>query len=257
MSKAKTGTKEWSQASYNIARGCSHDCLYCYARANAARFKQVLPAKWANQCLLDKPPKIPCHGQTVMFPTTHDITPLFLNASVKAIRTLLDSDNRVLIVSKPHFTCIQALAGDFQAQRDRIMFRFTIGAWDDAILKYWEPGAPAFGERLASLRLAQRMGYRTSVSIEPMLDLPRVSLLVDLLDPFVTRTIWIGVMNKIAQRMHCVTAKDWEMRSRIEAQSTSQALLPIYNELSGNPKIRWKESITTLLGLPPSQDDWD
>lgn len=31
MSKKKTGTREWSESSLNIAIGCKNNCRYCYA----------------------------------------------------------------------------------------------------------------------------------------------------------------------------------------------------------------------------------
>lgn len=34
-----TGTQEWAEVTENIARGCVHDCLYCFAATNAKRFK--------------------------------------------------------------------------------------------------------------------------------------------------------------------------------------------------------------------------
>ena len=34
-----SGTHEWAEVTENIARGCPHNCLYCYAAQNAKRFK--------------------------------------------------------------------------------------------------------------------------------------------------------------------------------------------------------------------------
>jgi DNA repair photolyase len=39
------GTKEWADKTVNCCTGCSHDCLYCYAKGMAVRFKQVLPGQ--------------------------------------------------------------------------------------------------------------------------------------------------------------------------------------------------------------------
>ena len=33
------GTKEWSNVSINIAKGCYHNCGYCYARKIATRYR--------------------------------------------------------------------------------------------------------------------------------------------------------------------------------------------------------------------------
>lgn len=34
-----TGTAEWAEVNVNICRGCVNNCLYCYAAANAKRYK--------------------------------------------------------------------------------------------------------------------------------------------------------------------------------------------------------------------------
>ena len=47
------GTKERSDFSYNICKGCEHGCLYCYARSHASRFDEQIriPDKWRQQKL--------------------------------------------------------------------------------------------------------------------------------------------------------------------------------------------------------------
>lgn len=52
-------------------------------------------------------------------------------------------------------------------------------------------------ERIAALSLARTFGFRTSVSIEPMLEDANGAIeVVEAVRPFVTDTIWIGKMNK-------------------------------------------------------------
>jgi hypothetical protein len=120
----------------------------------------------------------------------------------------------------------------------------------DSILEYWEPGAPRYIERLNALRCAYDKAYATSVSIEPMLDASNVVWLVKHFKPYVSDTIWIGKMNKPEQR---VKAKTWEDRERlrliIEGQ-TDEKIKAIYESLKGEPKVRWKESIKSVVGLP-------
>ena len=42
-----TGTREWASTNVNIAKGCEHNCKYCYGRSNALRFKQIdSPSSW-------------------------------------------------------------------------------------------------------------------------------------------------------------------------------------------------------------------
>jgi len=76
--------------------------------------------------------------------------------------------------SKPRLDCIRRLCREFADNRDRLEFRFTIGAMDDTILSLWESGAPGFKERFDSLKLAYRKGFAVSVNVEPMLDAANV-----------------------------------------------------------------------------------
>jgi DNA repair photolyase len=47
MSKNKAiNTWQWATKTINCCTGCSHDCLYCYAKSMAIRFKQVTAAQW-------------------------------------------------------------------------------------------------------------------------------------------------------------------------------------------------------------------
>jgi hypothetical protein len=106
---------------------------------------------------------------------------------------ILAPGNSVLITSKPHPECIRAVCERFAAHNrtgtNRIMFRFTIGATDDVILRYWDRNAPTFRERLAALEYAFRAEFRTSVSVEPMLDSEHVAQLFHTLKPFVNNSI--------------------------------------------------------------------
>ncbi len=65
------------------------------------------------------------------------------------------------------------------------------------MLKFWEPNAPSFEERLRSLKYAYDKGYKTSISIEPFLDKDPY-VLVEKLMPFTSKSIWIGKMNYVS-----------------------------------------------------------
>ena len=119
-SKVKTGTREWSGYSVNIAHGCSHDCRYCYAKYNGIhRFKTVAEGKWPDmkvrQNAVDK--AYPRYDDVVMYPTTHDITPAIINEYHCVLHKLLDAGNKVLIVTKPHLECIRLIVESCKSQR--------------------------------------------------------------------------------------------------------------------------------------------
>lgn len=246
------GTKEWAVAEINCSRGCPHGCLYCYARYKQVEVEGLLSAEEWLQCrdIEEEVNRIhPNYGGQVMFPTAHDILPENLTSALTVIRNLLESGNKVLVVSKPHLGCIQQLCQEFYDARENILFRFTITARDTEILGFWEPEAPDYQERLMSLRSCYERGFNTSVSIEPMLHREDVVNMVKELLPYVSHSIWIGKMNKIESRV----AKNPSTRSeiaRIEQGQSDTSLMTLFDELKHIKKIRWKESVKKVVGLP-------
>lgn len=246
-----TGTREWSDHSYNIASGCAHGCLYCYGRARAIRFAGLTdPDDWQAE-RLDPGQVIRSkhgYGGVVMFPTTHDITPSLLPSALKTLRNLLVSGNDVLIVSKPHLKVIRRLCRELSAYRDRILYRFTITCGRPKLARIWEPGAPCPSERIAALRYAYRQGFRTSVSMEPMLeDNSRMCALVDRVSPFVTDTIWLGKLNGGVPKVYQARPQVKASLAKIRQGQSDAHILALYSLLNPDPKIRWKDSIKKVL----------
>lgn len=248
-----TGTKEWAVAEINCSQGCPHDCRYCYARYDAVIRKHQCTAEEWKICkpLEDnKRKEVILYGGQVMFPTAHDIVPENLDVFMIGLRKLLDKGNRILIVSKPHHDCIAKICRDFSFAKDSILFRFTITARKTKLLQYWEPGAPGYKERVACLELAYSLGFATSVSIEPMLDTKDVVGMVHELLPFVTDSVWLGKMNKIDSRVQIETHYDRQEVDRIIKGQQDEIIVAIYDQLKNIGKVRWKESIKQVLGLP-------
>lgn len=246
------GTREWAVANIDCCTGCSHGCRYCYARYDAVvKKKTVQAADWGNPVVRpeDVERDFPRYPGQVMFPTTHDILPSNLEDCIRVLGRLLTSGNRVLVVSKPHLDCIKQLCRYFVKARDRILFRFTITAADNSLLRFWEPAAPLFEERVASLRYAFHHQFQTSVSIEPMLDAENVVQLVEKLSPWVTHSIWLGKMNKIKKRVVCDSKEMESALQRIHKGQTESEINRIYNLLKDNRLVRWKESIKEVAGL--------
>lgn len=245
------GTKEWANRNINIGIGCSHECLYCYARSFALWRKAIKKrADWANeQVLIEKVNKTfkKMTGNS-MFPSTHDITPNYLPHVKIVLQKMLDAGNDVLLVSKPHLKCIEELCLSFEKYKDQILFRFTIGTMNPKISKFWEPGAPEPAERLESLKHAFKLGFKTSVSCEPMLEgVEDVMEVFNVVVPFVTNTIWIGKMNRSAQRVGISNPAHVNAVKAIkEFQSDSEILRLVY-QLQSNPKVEWKDSIKKVI----------
>lgn len=248
--KRKTGTFEWAESTVNIADGCSHGCRYCYARQAAiVRFHKRSGKTLENwtKVVIDPKRRDKQYGKrsgTIMFPSTHDIVPEILDDCVIVLKQLLGAGNDVLIVSKPHLECVKRLCDELAEWHGQVVWRFTIGAADDVILRLWEPNAPTFEERRACLEHAHAECWSTSVSIEPMLDPANIDDLVTRLDEFVTDSIWIGKMNQIRARCPDMDAT---VLGTLETGFTDDKILAMVDRLGGNPKIRWKDSIKAVI----------
>jgi len=184
-----------------------------------------------------------------MFPSSHDITPTNLAGCLTVLKKLLEVGNEVLIVSKPHLDCIEAICQQFEGYRDNILFRFTIGACDGQVLSFWESGAPTYGERMTSLQYAFEHGFQTSVSVEPMIDTASIDQLIEDLLPFVTDSIWIGKMNHLTRLAKNADASLKAALLQIEAGQTDEIIRSIFERHKGNSKIQWKASIKEVVGL--------
>lgn len=143
---------------------------------------------------------------------------------------LLEPGNDVLLTLKPHLSVVQHVCKEFTQYKEQIQFRFTITSMNEANLKQWEPGAPSFYERFKALEHAYLMGYKTSISIEPILDrdLDDLERLVKTLLPLVTESIWLGLMNHVKNRV-IVDSRE------------------IHNRFKNVPLIRFKDSITNII----------
>lgn len=251
--KTVFGTQEWAKYSENCIKGCSHDCKYCYAKTMSIRMKKSTPDSWKNEIV--NPQKLSKgfnkRNGTFMFPTTHDITPDHLNECIYFLGNILKPGNSVLVVSKPHLVCIKEICDLLPRYKSQILFRFTIGSADSEVLKFWEPGAPDFTERLESLKYAFDRGYKTSVSCEPMLD-GNIDQVVGFVSPYVTDSIWLGKMNHLNARLSFNGFHDQETLGRAKELMDTQSderIWELYDRYTGNPQIKWKESIKTVVGL--------
>jgi DNA repair photolyase len=246
-----TGTREWSESSYNIQMGCKHNCLYCYAKERALRFKQITNhEEWTLEKVREKSINRKWNKLEgiIMFPTTHDITPGNLSYVITTLRNMLVADNNILIVSKPHYDCIKAICEEFSGYKNQIMFRLTISTLNDELAKFWEPGAPTPFERFCALEYAFNHGYQTSVSMEPMLSgYAETIRTFHKAKQFVTDTVWIGKMNKARNRVDLSNPDNKFMVEQIECLQRDEAIHILVNKLKDEQKVRWKDSIKKVI----------
>ncbi len=255
-----SGTREWAPNSVNCYTGCAHGCRYCYAQSDALRFGRIARREdWTRMQVNDREiskQRRKIRGR-IMFPTTHDILPGdVLGQCLIVLRKLLYAGNEILVVTKPHCACVDAIMRLFGAEfRHRISFRFTIGTSDEGLLRYWEPGAPTFEERFAALRLTYKLGFKAGVSMEPLLNVESVADAVAQMAPFVTDTIWVGAMRHVRHRAGPNFVSDAVIRA-IERQQTPDAMRRVYKLLMARwpGTMRWKDSYRKVLHLPEPEE---
>ncbi len=247
-----TGFKEWGEYGFSIGTGCANNCIYCFAAYDAStRFSRIPSrAAWETETL-NKNAVIhtyPKKDGVVIYPKTHDITPYYLQQSIHVLKVILGSGNQVLIVSKPHFFCVEAMCARLAEFKSQILFRFTIGTLDARVARFWEPGATSPAERIKCLRYAFEKGFQTSVSAEPLLGGHNaIAHLLPAVEPYITDSIWIGKMNRIRQRVDMTSLPvSTAVRDMEHLQRDSQ-IIKIYEEFKDNPKVRWKDSFKTVI----------
>lgn len=244
------GTREWADHNVNCIKGCSNNCRYCYAKVIGKRFGRCTEDTWKHMTIrwdvVNK--RFGKYPGRVMFPSTHDITEAseVKEACYRVIAALLGAGNNLLLTTKPRLSVTTDITRLFAAYRSQLQFRFTITSIDNALLAFWEPGAPTYEERLESLQLAQDRAFPTSVSVEPFLDVDPLPLIESIV-PFTTESVWIGPMNYIRRNGldHAELLYYEDMRKRYEVRH----LKSIYESLKGIPTIRFKDSLTNRLGL--------
>ena len=268
--KSATGTREWAAKNENVQMGCPHDCRYCYARADALRYGRIKALEdWKCPVLYAERAKKRWRKRnyTIMYPSTHDITPENIEVVLEHLGNILEPGNRVLIVSKPWLECVKAMCDRLEDYKDNILFRFTIGSVDEDAIRFWEPNAPSYRERRDSLRHAFEKGFQTSISSEPLLD-RGASTLVENLGQWVTDAHWLGPMNKMELRVYIngVRYKQamedmgrwdveawgrWHEAKRCHDKKFVEGLYRIYKS---NLKVKWKNEYKKILGLDKPKD---
>ena len=247
--KVTTGTREWSDVSHNIGIGCSHGCLYCYAGAKAIEREVVGDSEdWLTE--RTTPRRIPGKEGVVMFPTAHDITPFYLDESLKTIRQMMLAGREILIVTKAHLECMTAICSEIKSHEgyyEKVLIRVTIGSINEDICKIWEPGAPSPQERIEALKYAFLNILRTSVSVEPMLQGPlEAAEVYNEVEKYCSEDIWFGKMNSLNVRLVDAPGKK-DLIKLVHDEQCDKNILALYDALKWDPKVKWKDSIRAVI----------
>jgi len=241
------GDKEWAKYKMNFITGCNNQCKYCFSCAYSYRVVRVSPGEWKVEIirLLDVNCKVKKYNGAIMIPASHDISVDTLGVCVEVLRKVLKAGNDVFFITKAHYEVIDRICKEFTDYKNQLLICITIGSTNSETLKFWEIGATSYEERFAALKLAYEMGFKTSVSAEPMLD-KNIDELIAAVSPYVTNEIWIGKINNMRQMLTRNGHNDSETLQRAnelkEWQNNPTFILPLYEKYKSNPKIQWKET---------------
>jgi len=236
-----------------VLKGCKHGCRYCYAFQMARRFGRVFDRdEWTRPevrwTAVDKG-----YGKRkgrVMFPTSHDLflPREFLEPCMVVLRKLLAAGNSVLVTTKPDPAVIREICGDpvVKNWKENVQFRFTITSLNERTAGIWEPGAPPPAARINALRHAFNEGFKTSVSIEPLLDHDPLGV-VRAVEPWITESIWLGKMNHLQRSYPGVPPEELERVRELCSREFWTGPLGAVNALDGHPLVRWKDSVRKWL----------
>lgn len=165
-------------------RGCSHNCTYCYAKAqltvhgywnnpipvpidlNEVRkmfytvFETNKPSKWRSVMEKKTPLRIGCMSDSFMWmDTKYGVTKEFikiLNFYNYPYTIITRSD---LVARDDYMSLIK---------KDLCSVQFSIASTNDVLNKQIEPGAPSAKRRLLALEKLVKNGFWTAVRINPM-----------------------------------------------------------------------------------------
>ena len=199
----RTRAKEYSDLAINIYNGCNHSCWYCYARKMHDRWKptedfadvrqregiieatkrQLSGGKYKNKkimlCFMCDP-----------YPALIDTTP-----TREVIKAIKEAGAHVQILTKSG----DGARRDFDLLDSEDSFGITLTG-------FREPLAALPSERIMTLADVAKLGVKTWVSFEPVIEPLFVLLDIELIPDFVNR----DTLLKIGKLNHFKNNTDWK-----------------------------------------------
>jgi DNA repair photolyase len=169
--------REYCELATNLYRGCGHGCVYCYAPnatySDRDTFCQASPRPGILEKLGKDAAKLGSFGVKPESPillsfTTDPYQPIDCEYKLtrQAIEILHFYGLKVQILTKGG----RRAERDFDLLREGDSFGVTLTLLDNAESLKWEPHAGLPGERIESLQNAHKLGIKTWVSLEPVID---------------------------------------------------------------------------------------
>lgn len=185
---------EYSPLALNLYRGCLHGCTYCFSpaatRVDRARFHDpefIQPRENILEDLKIQAAKMFGDPRPILLSFTSDpYQPMEKPHGVTryALKILMANALTVTILTK---------GGAWGLERDQDLltrnldnsWAVTLTHYDNSFSLAWEPKAALPGDRIESLLLAKKLGLKTWVSFEPVIDPAAVYRLLEATHEFV------------------------------------------------------------------------
>ena len=105
--------------------------------------------------------------------------------------------------------------------------------------------------QVGSMRYAFDMGYKTSVSAEPMLYSYDIESLIDAVSPYCNESIWLGLMNHLENilELHPHVSGLKDAIEFISGSQTYPVLKAIYDKYKENRLIKYKSHFKDVVGI--------
>lgn len=197
----KGAALEYAPLAVNLYTGCSHGCKYCFAPACLHVTREEFSVPVARKDILSRLAR----DAQKLFGDERPILMCFTCDPFPELEKQLLLTQRAMIVLGSLKMKVRVLTKNGAlAQRDfptmkqyDVEFGETISFDDEHLREEWEPGAPSIASRMNAMAEAHRLGIRTWVSMEPVIEAAPALRVLDLLKDYVD--VWkIGKLNHMA-----------------------------------------------------------
>lgn len=164
------------------------------------------------------------------------------------------SEKNCVQIRNPKISYAERICNRFNANTDDITFIYDIRSGNSEVLKYWEPNAMSFEERLESLKFVNSKGFRTIVFCFHPLD-GNTFELVEVLSPHCDHLI-LEITQKPDEFL-----SEAELTDQLKVQKAEEVLriqsgdwlLNLGEKLKGNSTVWWdvvtREFLDSKIGL--------
>lgn len=201
--------KEYADLACNLYNGCTHGCVYCYAKryrqdeyyAEAAPKKDVISKLRNDVAKLD-----PTTTPEILLSFQGDVyqhAEMKLGLTRQALEILVANDLSFTVLTKGGFRALRDF--DLLQQSGKARFGTSLVWNDDKKRAYYEPNAATVIERVGTIIQSKSCGIPTWVSLEPVINPSEALEVIKVLHDHVD--LW--KVGKINHNKELEQAHDW------------------------------------------------